>query len=507
MTAAMTPLKAIFATITFCVITVSGANAADVLAKPNIVYILADDLGYGDVNGLNANGKIKTPNMDRLIKEGMAFTDAHSCSAVCSPSRYGILTGRYSWRTTLQSGVLSGESKPLIKPNQVTVASLLKADGYQTGIIGKWHLGMTLPATGSWTQPIPDGPLTHGFDYYFGISASLDMPPFDFIENDHFTEQPSATKKWVRQGRAGATFDAVNVLPTLTTKAVDYIQTHKGGPFFLYLPLNSPHTPIVPSPEWKGKSGMTDYADFVMETDWAVGQVLAELDKEGLTQNTIVMLASDNGASPSCHFMELAKFGHNPSYIFRGEKSDIWEGGHRIPFLVRWPGVVKPGSTCDQTVELSDLLATVADIQGAPLPATAGEDSFSFLPALKGTAKDPLHPICIYHSISGNFGIQEGQWKLELCGGSGGWSAPSNAAAKAQKLPDIQLYDLTADISEKVNVEAEHPDIVAKLTADLQKAVADGRTTAGATETNDHAVDIWKKLSGKEVEKLEAIGN
>lgn len=477
--------------------------------QPNIVYILADDLGYGDVSGLNANGKIHTPNIDRLIKEGMAFTDAHSSDAVCTPSRYGILTGRYCWRSRLQKGVLFSYDPALIKQDQLTVAEFLKQNGYNTACFGKWHLGMGLPTPENWQQPITNGPITRGFDSYFGIPASLDMPPFVFLENDRMTEKPSVMKTWVREGPAAPSFEAVNVLPTLTAKAVDYIHRQKaqGAPFFLYFPMNAPHAPIVPTADWKGKSGISDYADFVMETDWAVGQVLAALDQNKLSKNTIVMFASDNGASPVSDFKLLGKFGHNPSYIFRGEKSDIWEGGHRIPFIVRWPGMVKAGSTTDQTMELSDLFATVADILKKPLPETVAQDSYSLLPVLMGTATTPIHHLNVYHSIDGNFAIQEGQWKLELCPGSGGWSTPNNKDALAIGLPRIQLYDMTADIGETVNIQAEHPDIVAKLTKDLEQSVTDGRSTPGSRETNDSPVDIWKQPMPGEKSKLLKVGD
>ncbi len=462
-------------------------------SPPNIVYILADDLGYGDVKYLNSEGKIATPNMDRLGREGMAFTDAHASSAVCTPSRYSILTGRYCWRTQLQTGVIEGNSKPLIKAGQLTVASLLKQHGYNTACIGKWHLGMNIPKDGG--HVINDGPTTCGFDYYYGIAASLDMPPFAFIENDHFTEVPSVTKKWIRSGPAAPSFEAVDALPTLTRKAAAYIDAQKNAktPFFLYLALPSPHTPIVPSPEWKGRSGISDYADYVMETDWAVGEVLDALERNGVAQNTVVYFASDNGCSPAANFRQLAKFGHNPSYIFRGTKSDIWDGGHRIPLIVRWPGKIKTGATSGQTVCLGDFMATCAEMLGVKLPGDAGQDSVSILPALFGKATKPLRDFIVYHSINGRFGIQQGNWKLELCAGSGGWSNPNESQADKRGLPSVQLYDMSNDVSEQKNVSSEHPEIVSQLTHLLEKCVADGRSTPGSPEKNDVNVDIWKK--------------
>ena len=271
----------------------AAAPARAPASAPNIVYILCDDLGYGDVQSLNLNrGKIKTPHVDRLASQGMSFTDAHSGSSVCTPTRYGVLTGRYSWRSRLQNGVLGGFSPPLIAPGRLTVAELLRSQGYATACLGKWHLGWDWavksggsvkkgagPANVDYTVPIQHGPTSVGFDYYFGISASLDMAPFVFIENDRVTAIPSVEKTFVRKGPAAPDFEAEEVLPILARKAAAYVKeraaaSRQGRPFFLYLPLNSPHAPILPTKEWRGKSGLGDYADFVMETDWAVGEVL-----------------------------------------------------------------------------------------------------------------------------------------------------------------------------------------------------------------------------------------
>lgn len=496
----------------------SAASAVET-RKPNIVYVLADDLGYGDVKCLNAAGKIATPNMNRLAADGMIFTDAHGSSAVCTPTRYSLLTGRYNWRSTLQAGVLVGYGKPLIKPDQLTVPALLKQYGYHTACIGKWHLGMSMApgnraadsAAGGarWPvdfgKPIQDGPVTRGFDYFYGIAASLDMPPFVYIENDRWTAMPTVEKTWIRKGPAAADFEAVDVLPTFTRKAVAYLDARAkaGGPFFLYLPLNSPHTPIVPAAEWKGKSGLNAYADFVMETDWAIGEVLQALERNDLERSTLVIVTSDNGCSPSANFAQLQKNGHNPSYVFRGMKSDIWDGGHHIPFIARWPGKVAAGSKSSQLICLGDLLATCADLLGTRLPATAGEDSVSILPALLGKADKPLREALVHHSIEGRFAIRQGNWKLELCPGSGGWSQPGDTAARKQGLPPVQLYDLAADIGETHNVQAEHPETVERLTRLLEKYVADGRSTPGAPQKNDGPVDIWKKQSN-ELKKAKA---
>jgi len=477
------------------------------LTKPNIVFILADDLGYGDVHCLNPeHGKIATPNLDKLAAQGMTFTDAHSTSAVCTPSRYSILTGRYNWRSPLQSGVLSGMSKPLIPAERLTVARLLQQSGYTTAGIGKWHLGMTMPEP--LTQGlIRDNPTERGFNYFFGISASLDMPPYAFIENDHFTEAPTATKELYRGRRGPAVpgFEAVDVLPTLAKKSVGWILQQGKGPFFLYLALNAPHTPLNPTPRWRGKSGLGSYADYVMETDWAVGEVLQALEQVGVASNTLVIFTSDNGCAPyigtspdvdpmahkNGDVEQLEAQGHFPSANRRGHKSDAWDGGHRIPFLVRWPARVKAGTQCGQLTGQVDFLATCAEIVGARLPDNAGEDSISLLPLFKGEDK-PVRDTLVHHSIQGNFAIREGKWKLLLCPGSGGWGQPTNPQARQEQLPAVQLYDMSVDEGERRNVEVEHPDVVARLTTRLEQMVADGRSTPGAKQENDVPVALLK---------------
>ncbi|MDB6139426.1 MAG: atsA 15, partial [Verrucomicrobiaceae bacterium] len=511
------------------------ASTVSAAGKPNFVFILCDDLGYGDVKANNENGKIATPHMDRMARQGMRFTDAHSSSAVCSPTRYGVMTGRYNWRSRLQSGVLGGLSPRLIEEGRMTVASMLRDQGYQTAAVGKWHLGMDwvkFPgksvselnietpdqmASVDYSKPIANSPTSVGFDYYFGISASLDMVPYCFIEDNHVTANPTEMMKlamnagakkmeFTREGPGAPGFTGEEVLPTITRKAVQIITAnaiHKDRPFFLYLPLNSPHTPILPSKEWQGKSGINLYADYVMETDDAIGQVMKAIEDGGLADNTVVVFTSDNGCSPSADYPTLLKAGHNPSYVFRGTKADIFDGGHRVPFIVQWPGVVKAGAVCNQTVCLLDFMATAADITGFKLPENAAEDSVSLLPLLKGNGDKPVREAIVHHSINGSFSIRQGQWKLELCPDSGGWSdprpAPANAPATAKErakalvagLPPIQLYDMTTDIGEQTNVEAGHPEVVKHLIKLLQKYVADGRSTPGAKQKNTVEPDIW----------------
>jgi arylsulfatase A-like enzyme len=483
----------------------AAPSSGAVPSRPNIVYILCDDLGIGDVRAFNPDRcKIATPSMDRLAREGMIFTDAHSAAAVCSPSRYSILTGRYNWRSRLQRGVLHGDSPALLDAGRMTVASLLKSQGYATLALGKWHLGLGF-GRDPYRDKILDGPLQHGFDHFFGISASLDMPPFAWIEDDRVTEYPSATKKWMRSGPAAPSFEAVDVLPELTKRATAFIRSRRTErepssnpvtPFFLYLALASPHTPLVPSPAWQGKSALGDYGDFVMQTDDAIGQVLAALDDAGLRESTLLFVTSDNGFAPYLGPRQFEDKGHYPSAQFRGYKSDVWEGGHRVPMIARWPGVVAPASRFEQTVEQVDLLATCAAITGATLPDNAGEDSVSMLPALTGAATaSPLREAQVFQSAQGFFAIRQGKWKLELCGGSGGWSAPREPVARRQNLPKVQLYDLSTDPAEQHNVHADHPDVVAKLTALLERYVNDGRSTPGKPQKNDVAVDLWKPVA------------
>lgn len=509
-------MKSILMAATFAL-----ASVACAAQKPNIVYILCDDLGYGDIQCLNPErGKIKTPNVDHLAKEGMIFSDAHAGSSVCTPTRYGILTGRYSWRSSLQSSVLYGNSAPLIPAERLTVAGFLRQNGYATGMVGKWHLGMTLPLkygkapankdalaakrieANDEKQKIEDSPVSRGFEYYFGISASLDMPPFAYIENDRFTQQPTVKKKWVRSGPAAPDFEAVDVLPTFTKKAVEYIEKYakQDKPFFLYLALNSPHTPIVPAKEWQGKSGLGDYGDFVMQTDWTVGEVMRAIEKAGIAKNTLVIFTSDNGCSPAAGIGKLQGQGHFPNGDFRGHKADIWDGGHRVPFIVRWPEVVKADSTTQQITCLTDLMATCAEITGAKLPENAGEDSFSFLPLLKGEDK-PIRDTLVHHSINGMFALRSKAWKLAFCYGSGGWSSPMDWEAMNAKLPPVQLYNMISDYRETKNVEAANRAIVEAMTKQLEALVANGRSTLGAKQTNDVPVTILKEAQAKKKKK------
>jgi len=478
--------------------------------KPNIIIVLADDQGYGDVSANNPGSKIPTPNIDRLAQEGMRFTDAHTSSGVCTPTRYSLLTGRYHWRTRLQSGVLGGFSKPLLDKNRLTLAGFLSQHGYQTGCFGKWHLGMSWQLNGGkvadddgrydksfddignvdYKAPIQDGPVDRGFHTYHGISASLDMFPYVWIHDRLPTEEGSVTKAFPRKGPAGPKFEAIDVQREIIDRTISFIAertdaSKKGTPFFAYVPLAAPHTPIVPTPEWQGKSGINPYADFVRQVDADMGRLLDALDKHGLSENTLIFFTSDNGCSPAAKIEELQAAGHEPSYIYRGHKADIYEGGHRVPFLVRWPGKVKARSVSDQLVGQIDFMATFAEMLGEKLPNTAGEDSVSFLPVLRGSASKPIRTSIISQSIHGNFAIRDGDWKLALCPGSGGWSAPRPGQDDQRGLPEYQLFDLKADPGEKTNLMAQFPDRVASMKASLEQAIARGRTTAGIDLPND----------------------
>jgi len=491
-------------------------------SKPNLIYIFADDMGVGDVSCFNEGAQWTTVNIDRLAAEGMACTDVHSSSAVCTPSRYSVLTGRYNWRSTLKSGVTGGYSRPILEDGRMTVASMLKEQGYRTACVGKWHLGLEwrLKDGGiastyqdedqvDFAVPITDGPLNHGFDTFFGISASLDMPPYVYIENDRATSVPTQScefvggKQYMRAGRIGDDFKAEEVLTRLTEEVEQLIDAcaKDDAPFFVYFPLPAPHTPILPTEAFRGKSGANDYGDFCLQVDDTVGRVVEALEQNGLTENTIVIFAADNGCSPMVDFEALAACGHHPSYVYRGHKADIYEGGHRIPFVVRWPAGIKAGASTDQTFCLTDLTATMAEITGYHLPDNAAEDSVSSLALWNGMATGPVRETTVHHSINGSFSIRKGKWKLELCPGSGGWSDPKPGCEDEDLLPPVQLYDLSADIGERSNVQAEYPEIVEELKDLLTKYVREGRSTPGTRQANTGS-PYWAQLTWLREEDL-----
>jgi len=460
--------------------------------KPNIVFIMADDMGYGDLSCYGAT-KINTPNMDALAADGIRFTDAHSPSAVCTPTRYGVLTGRYCWRTRLKRGVLGGYSPLLIDTDRMTVASLLKDHGYATACIGKWHLGLGSNKKTDYDKPLTPGPNDLGFDYFFGIPASLDMTPYCYVENDRPLVQPTekieagkaSEDGWWRAGPIAPGFKHVEVLPKLTEKAVEYIDAHAektpDKPFFMYFPLPAPHCPIAPADFVKGKSEAGGYGDFVVEVDWTVGQVMEALDKNNLAQNTLIIVTSDNGSPARTKvkrepYTIIEVFGHYPNGKLRGIKADSWDGGHREPFIARWPGKIPKGQTSDELICLTDLMATCAAIVGTELPDNAGEDSYDILPALlRKNLKKPIRQAIVHHSLSGMFSIRQGNWKLILGRGSGGFTKPSKIKPKPGE-PKGQLYNLAEDPAESNNLWANQQDIVDRLTNLLEKYKTQGHS-------------------------------
>jgi arylsulfatase A-like enzyme len=464
--------------------TKSFASALKSSERPNIVYILADDLGWGDLDVYNSHSAIPTPNVNAFAQEGMRFTDMHASSAVCTPSRYSILTGRYCWRSRLQKGALYGDSPNLIEPGRMTVPSMLKQEGYYTAGVGKWHLGLGDADKTDFSKPLIPGPISHGFDYYFGIPASLDMAPYVYFENDHVVEpatipdpgSESPRGAYWRAGLRAKDFDMAEVLPTLTDKAVKIVHeraAHPDQPFFLYFALPSPHTPWVPLPRYRGKSKAGDYGDYVVETDALIGRVLDALKSSGLDKNTIVMVTSDNGADWNPE--DIERYPHRANAGWRGEKADVWEAGHRIPFIVRWLDHIPANTVNEETGSLTDLMGTLAAILHYKLPPNAGEDSFNLLPAFLQTKHAPIRETIIDQSIDGMFTIREGYWKLELGLGSGGFSAPH----KVEPVPGGitgQLYNLAEDPHEIYNLYAAHPEVVERLTKLLDEYKGQGHT-------------------------------
>jgi len=466
------------------------------IERPNILILLVDDLGIGDPGCYNPASKIRTPHIDRIAREGMRFTDVHSSSSVCSPTRYAILTGRYAWRGRLKSGVLNGYSRALIEPGRPTIASVLQEHGYATAGIGKWHLGFQpfepRRAEGEqlvdYSQPLRPGPLSVGFDEFFGIPGSLDMPPYVFVENDHLIELPTARvgasgdAKYARgpfwrPGPAAPSFRHADVLSRLTERAVAFLDRQakpaERKPFFLYLALSGPHTHYLPSTKFRGKSGAGDYGDFVETVDASVGDVLSALDRNGLTESTFLVFASDNGARWTPE--EISQFDHRSNLNNRGQKSDIYDGGHRIPFLARWPGKIRAGSTSDELGCLVDLMATCTGVAAVPLPQNAAEDSFDLRPALLEKHRAPIRDAVVHHSGSGMFAIRSREWKLVEGLGSGGFTRPAHIQPQAGQ-PDVQLYDLQTDREEQTNAAAAHSEIVRALRAKLQQIQSNGRS-------------------------------
>ncbi len=485
-------------------------------ANPHIIVIYTDDQGYGDVSCLNPQAKFQTPNLDRLAREGMIFTDGHSPDTVCTPSRYGLLTGRYSWRTELKRGVFGAERPCLIPDDRVTLASLLRQQGYHTGMVGKWHLGMDFPnerANRDWSQPVKDMPLDKGFDYFFGIPASLNygvlawfegryakVPPTQYTQKkpnqiafsdyrikppyDPETDRlaPANPKTGQIKGKLEIAPDFVDseCLTRFTDKAITWIRNHQTGskkdkPFFLYLSYTSPHKPVIPLEQFRGQGKAGAYGEFVIETDWHIGRLLKTLDDAGIADNTLIVFTSDNG--PETTWRQRKKtYDHSSSHIYREGKRSIYEGGHRVPFLVRWPAKVKAGSIWNEPVCQTDLLATFAELLQTKLPANAGEDSHSFLGALTGQTHTEQRPPMIHHGISGRFAIRSGDWKLVM----------------ESKKDSRELYNLAEDPSEMKNLLERQPERAQQLLTKLNHIITQGRSTPGSKSTND--TPLWTDL-------------
>lgn len=515
---------AIVLIISGCVKKNDPEKVLDVQNNPNIIFVLADDLGYGDIAVFNPNSKIPTPNLDKMAGEGMKFTDAHTSSAVCTPTRYGILTGRYNWRSKLKQGVLGGKSKALIPNDRTTLASLLKKQNYQTAFIGKWHLGwdwavknVSDTLSEGWNQkdnvkeidfskPVKNNPNDLGFDYAYGHCGSLDMAPYVYVENGMATAIPTektvnkGNQSWWREGLTAPDFIHEDVTPNFFRRAISYVKEKASDdePFFLYLPLPSPHTPILPTKEYQGKSGLdNDYGDFVMMVDGYMGQLLEQIKKSGIEENTLIVFTSDNGCSPQANFKQLETKGHDPSAIYRGHKADIYEGGHRVPFIVKWPSTIKAGTICDKTICTTDFFATCAEITKSDLKSNEGEDSFSILPILENhEASNYLREATVHHSINGSFAIRKDNWKLIFCPGSGGWSVPRPNSEKISELPKFQLYDLSNDPEEKTNLYEKNPGIVKELKSLMESYINNGRSTSGEKVENEPGFNgKWKQLN------------
>ncbi len=463
-------------------VTLACTAAAD---HPNIVLILVDDLGYGDPGCYNSDSKIATPNIDSLAHDGMRFTDAHASGPLCHMSRYGLLTGRYPFRID----VSRWRKQPLIESGEVTIASLLKSAGYRTAMVGKWHLGFD--ESQGYEHPLPGGPVDCGFDSYFGIRASTDIPPYFYIRGDRAVEPPTdkigarnsagwspIQGEFWRAGGIAPNLNLKDVLPRFTDEAIAVIDDHAAKtadqPLMLYLAYPAPHTPWLPSADFRGKSGASMYGDFVMMVDHMIGRVLRALDKAGMSEETLVIFSSDNG--PVWYEEDVKRFGHDSSGGLRGMKADAWECGHRMPLIARWPGKVAAGSTSDQTVCFTDMLATFASIIDKPLPSRAGPDSFDIAPALLGTDDKPIRDALVIRSGGGAMTIRVGDWKLITSLGSGGFSKPQKVLPQEGDPPG-QLYNLADDLGETSNRYHDKPETVQRLTARLAEIrQADHRT-------------------------------
>ena len=478
--------------------------AAPALPNPNVAIILADDLGYGDVGAYNPESKIPTPNLDGLAAEGMRFTDAHTPDGVCSPTRYGLLTGRYAWRTWLKRGVLNGSSPPLIEPERLTLADMLRQQGYETGMVGKWHLGRRwhlldesrdqIVANVDWSKPVINGPAQHGFTYSFGLAK----PAWGFVENGKVLAQPTLAFDLTHlpaylmggnnnKGTKSPGFEFERMLPRFTEEAVGFIAraAEKAEPWFLYFAPLAPHRPVVPNKDFRDQSAAGLYGDFVAEVDWSVGEVLAAIERSGQAENTLVVVTSDNGPEVDA-YRRILEYRHASMAKLRGLKRDLWEGGHRVPFLARWPGKIPAGSVQDEVLCLTDLMATVAAIVGFQLPSDAAEDSYDMSDALFGADSDsPVREATVHHGSRGWFGIRQGNWVLinHPTGDNNGGANREPEWFRQQRLAqvhdqDVELYNLKEDPAQTTNLAADAPERVRSMQRLLESYKQDGRSVS-----------------------------
>ena len=491
----------------------------NVPAKPNVIVIYTDDQGYGDVSALNPDAKFQTPNIDRIANEGVVFTNGHSSDSVCTPSRYSLLTGRYPWRTNRKQGVLGAEAKCMIVDGRVTLATLLKENGYHTGMVGKWHLGMDFPGTSKdrdWSKPVQDMPLDKGFDYFFGIPASLNFGVLAWFEGRFVKVPPTMRTSKKKNPRhmdyrimppysdsqssakgfeIAPDFIDNQCLTRFTEKAIDWMgskvdDAKNGKPFFLYLPFTSPHYPVCPLPEFHGKGDAGAYGEFVIETDHHIGRILQFLQTSGIDENTLIVFSSDNGPEQSWP-QRLKRYGHDSRGGLRGGKRSVYEGGQRVPFLVRWPaGIKQPGRSWGKVVCQTDLLATFAELLGVDLPDSVGEDSESFASVLVNSSADyDRVPFISHDSRDMRYAVTEGNWKLVL---------PSS-------IKSAELYDLSIDRAEAMDVAASNPEKVQSLTEKMNALVTRGRSTTGAAQPND--TGYWKDLTWMTKQQYDDLAN
>ncbi len=477
--------------------------AAALEAAPNLVVLLADDLGYGDVGVYNPRSRIPTPNLDRLAGQGIRFTDAHTPDGVCSPTRYALLTGRYAWRTRLKKGVLNGASAPLIAADRLTLAGMLRERGYAAGVVGKWHLGFEWPLLDAsqpqtvenvdWSQPLADGPLQHGFSYQFGLGK----PAWTFVENGRVLARPSVRFDLTHlpvylmggnnnKGVKAAGFEFERMLPRFAEEAVGFIQRSAAAkqPFFLFFTPIAPHRPVVPNKDFAGKSAAGLYGDFVAEFDWAAGEIMAALDRSGVAEETLVIVTSDNGPEVDAYRRAL-EYDHYSMGELRGVKRDLWEGGHRVPFIARWPGKIPADSIQSEVICLTDLMATVAGLIDYALPENAAEDSYDVSRALFGEKlAQPIREATVHHGSKGWFGIRQGAWVL-IDHPTGDNNSPGRNAepqwfrrermAEAHDKP-VELFNLGEDRAQRTNLAAARPEKVAALQALLERYRSEGRS-------------------------------